>query len=104
MQVNAGERRELFNKILEVFDSPYKSNEWFEEKYWKKRAIPVRLTCSSWLTQSSNLSIHYILYLKKCLCKNIEKIRILMKKPKNYYCHRKEHDSNSNRDFAYNNL
>lgn len=41
------QQRELLNKVLDVFSNPYEYNEWFEKKYWSKRPVPVRLTCSS---------------------------------------------------------
>lgn len=41
------EQRDLMNKVLDVFANPWEYNEWFEKKYWNKRPVPVRLTCSS---------------------------------------------------------
>ena len=38
---------EYLEKILGVFYKPYERNEWFEEKFWKIRPTPVKLTCSS---------------------------------------------------------
>ena len=45
--LNPEEQRKLVNQILQVFAQPYEYNEWFEKKYWNKRPVPVRLTCSS---------------------------------------------------------
>lgn len=38
---------EFLEKVLNVFYNPYEKNEWFEEKFWKLRPTPVKLTCSS---------------------------------------------------------
>jgi hypothetical protein len=35
------------SKILDVLSDPFEKNEWFEERYWKKAPVPVKLTCSS---------------------------------------------------------
>jgi len=45
--MSASESMSELEKILSVFANPYKPNEWFEEAYWKKMPIPVKLTCSS---------------------------------------------------------
>ncbi len=44
---NPKDQVELLEKVLDVFYKPYEKNEWFEEKFWKLRPTPVKLTCSS---------------------------------------------------------
>ena len=40
-------RVELLNHVLDILANPHEKNEWFEETYWRKVPVPVKLTCSS---------------------------------------------------------
>jgi hypothetical protein len=44
---NSKEQVEYLEKVLNIFYKPYEKNEWFEEKFWKLKPTPVKLTCSS---------------------------------------------------------
>lgn len=43
----AVEGRALLQRVLSVLSNPYEKDEWFEEAFWKKAPLPVKLTCSS---------------------------------------------------------